>query len=74
MKTHLLGAAHDVLGYGSYPTPSVLGGFPAIRIFYDLTVFSPHLSLVNWRHSGIAERRCLACTAIPRQIREESQS
>lgn len=74
MKTRLAGAAHDVLDYGSYPTASVLGGFPAARVLYDMTVFSPHLSLVNWRHSGIAERRCLACTAIPCQIRGGSQS
>ncbi|HEY1579057.1 MAG TPA: hypothetical protein VGF82_18450 [Terracidiphilus sp.] len=74
MKTRLAGAAHDVLDYGSYPTASVLGGFPAARVLYDMAVFSPHLSLVSWRHSGIAERRCLACTAIPCQIRERSQS
>ena len=74
MKTRLVAAVHDVLDYGSYPTASVLRGFPAARVLYDMNVFSPHLSLVNWRHSGIAERRCLACVAIPRQIRKGSQS
>jgi hypothetical protein len=74
MKTHLADAAHRVLSYGSYPTASVLGGFPAPRVLCDMTVFSPHLSLVNWRHSEIAERRCLARTAITCQIREGSQS
>jgi hypothetical protein len=74
MKTHLAGAAQDVLGYGSYPADSVLGSFPAARVLYDMTVFSPPLSLVNWRNSGIAERRRLACTATPCQIRKGSQS
>jgi hypothetical protein len=74
MKTDLADAAHDVLGYDSCPTASVPGGFPAPRVLYDMTVFSPHLSLVNWRHSGIAECHCLARTAIPCQIREGSQS
>lgn len=74
MKTHLADAAHDVLGYGSYPTASVLGGFLAARVLYDMTVFSPHLSLTNWRRTGIANRLCVACTAIPCQIQEGSQS
>ena len=74
MKTRLAGAAHDVLDYGSYPTASVLGGFPAARVFYNMTVFSPRVLLLNWRHLGIAERRCIACTAISCQIREGSQS
>jgi hypothetical protein len=74
MKTHLAGAAHDVLDYGSYPADSLLGRFPAARGFYDMTVFSPPLSLVNWRNSGIAERRWRMRTVIPRQIREGSQS
>jgi hypothetical protein len=74
MKTRLAGAAHDVLDYGSYPTAPALGGFPAARVLYDMTVFSPHLSLVSSRHSGIAERCCIARTAIPCQIREGSQS
>jgi hypothetical protein len=74
MKTHLAGAAHDALGYGSYPTDSVLGGFSAARVLYAMAVFSPHLSLVNWRYLGIAKRHCLACTAIPCQFREGSQS
>ena len=74
MKTHLAGAAHHVLGYGSYPADSVLGSFLAARVPYCMTVFSPPLSLVNRRNSGIAERRRLACTAIPFQIREGSQS
>ena len=64
MKTHPAGAAQDVLGYDSYPTALVLGGFPVARVVYDMTVSSPHPSLVNWRHSGIAEGRCLACSAI----------
>lgn len=73
MKTRL-GAAHDVLDYSSYPIASVLGGLSAARVLYDMTIFSPHLSLVNSRNSGIAERHWHARTAIPRQIREGSQS
>lgn len=64
MMTHLADGVHDVLGYASHPTASVFGGFLATRVLYDMTVFSLHLSLVDWRHSGIAERRCLACAAI----------
>ncbi len=74
MKTRLAGAAHDVLDYGSCPTASVLGRLPAARVLYEMPVFSPHVSLVNWRHAGITEGRCLASTAIPCRIREESQS
>lgn len=74
MKTRLTDAAHDVLNYGLYSAASALGEFSAAHVFYDTTVFSPHLSLMNWRPSGIAQRGCLACTSIPYQIREESQS
>lgn len=74
MKTHVADAAHDVMGNGSYPIASVLARFLAARVLYDMTVFSPHLSLVNWRRTGIAEGRCLMCTAIPCQIQEGPQS
>ena len=74
MKTHVADAAHDVMGNGSYPIASVLGRSLAARVPYGMAVFSPPLSLVNRRNSGIAERRRLACTAIPCQIREGSQS
>jgi hypothetical protein len=74
MKTRLTGAAPDVLDYGSYPAASALGESPAARVYYSTTLFSQHLSMMNWRPSGLAQKRCLACTAIPCQIREESQS
>lgn len=74
MKTYLANTAHDVLGYDLHSIASVPGGFIAARAHYAITVFPPHLSLVNWRHSGIVESRCLICTAIPCQIQEGLQS
>jgi hypothetical protein len=74
MKTDLAHAAYDVPDYGSSPTALVLGGLPAARALYDMTVFSPHLSLMNWRGMGITESRCLTCTANCRQFRKGVQS
>jgi hypothetical protein len=74
MKTDLAQAAYDVPDYGSSPTTLVLGGLSAARALYDLTVFSPHLSLMNWRGTGITESCCLTCSGTRRQFWEGMQS
>lgn len=74
MKKYLAGAANDVPDYGLYSTASVLGGVPAAPVLFDMTALSPGVSLVKWPHSGIAERLCRECAAIPCQPREGSQS
>jgi hypothetical protein len=74
MKTRLADAAHNVLGNRSSPIGSVIGGLSAARVRYDMTMFSLHLSLVNWRRRGMAGRRRLTCTAIRCQLWEGMQS
>lgn len=70
MKAHLADATHDVLDYGSYPTASALGGFPATRVLYDVAVFSPHKSLVKWRLAAIADSRCVTCISLRCQVQK----
>jgi hypothetical protein len=90
MRTHLANAAHDVLGYGSYPIGLVLmapiiprrlqaselmsGMFTTAVMGAGVTVFSPYLPLVSSRRAETTGRHCVSCIAIPYEVQEGSQS
>lgn len=74
MRTHLANAAFDVLHDGPYPIISIHCGLPIARALHGSTVFPPYLSLVSWQRPEVTGRRCVACTAIPYEVQEGSQS
>jgi hypothetical protein len=74
MRTQLANAAYDVLHGGSYPTVSILGGFPIASALYGAAVFSPYLLLPSWQRPEKTGRPCLSCTAICYEIEEGLQS
>jgi hypothetical protein len=75
MRTHLANAAHNVLGYGSYPIGLVLMAPIIPRRLQASELMSWMITTaVMGAGAETMGRRCVSCIAIPYEVQEESQS